>query len=92
MYKEIDSISIIMPCRNEEKYIERSLDSIIANDYLKEKLEILVIDGRSIDGTKEILKRYNDKYPFIKLLDNPKKIQTFATNIGLRKAIGNIII
>jgi len=41
-------ISIIIPCRNEEKYIGKCLDSIIAQDYPKEKLKVLLVDGRSV--------------------------------------------
>jgi len=40
-------ISIIIPCRNEEKYIGQCLDSIIAQDYPNNKIEVLVVDGRS---------------------------------------------
>ena len=85
-------VSIITPCRNEEKFISKCLNSIISNDYPKDKLEILVIDGKSTDRTRQIVKEYAQKYSFIKLLDNPKRIQTFATNIGLKIAKGNIVI
>jgi glycosyltransferase involved in cell wall biosynthesis len=85
-------ISVIIPCRNERKFIEKCLDSIIDNDYPKDKLEILVVDGISEDGTREVIKNYIDKYSFIKLLDNPKKIVPSAMNIGIREARGSIII
>jgi glycosyltransferase involved in cell wall biosynthesis len=86
------SVSVIVPCRNEIKFIEKCLDSIIAQDYPKEKLEILVVDGFSEDGTREIIKNYSDNYQFIKLLDNPKKIAPSAINIGIKNATGDIII
>lgn len=85
-------ISIIIPCRNEEKFIGICLDSIIANDYPKNKLEILVVDGMSEDGTREIIQRYAERYPFIKLLNNPRKIIPTAMNIGIRNAKGDIIM
>ncbi len=85
-------VSIIIPCRNEEKYIHRCLDSIIANDYPTDQIEVFVIEGRSTDRTPEICSAYAKKYPFIKLLDNPGKMQTLGTNIGLKKANGDIII
>jgi glycosyltransferase involved in cell wall biosynthesis len=50
--KDFPLVSIIIPCRNEGKYIGKCLDSIIAQDYPKDKFEILVVDGRS-DKTKE---------------------------------------
>jgi len=85
-------ISIIIPCRNEEKFIAKCLDSIIKQNYPKEKMEILVIDGMSEDKTKNIIKKYSEKYSFIKLLDNFQKIKPIALNIGINKSIGEYII
>lgn len=85
-------VSIIIPCRNEEKYISKCLDSLIDNDYPKNLIEIFVIDGMSDDKTREILKKYSIRYSFIKLLDNPKKITPCALNIGIKSANGDIII
>ncbi len=85
-------VSIIVPCRNEEKFIAKCLDSIILQDFPKDKLEILVIDGMSENGTREVLKKYQENYPFIKILDNPKKITPSALNIGIKNSKGKIII
>jgi len=51
-----------------------------------------MIDGMSEDNTREIIKRYIKKYPFIQLINNSKKIVPTALNIGIRKARGDIII
>lgn len=88
----LPQISIIIPCRNEEGFISKCLDSIIDTDFPKENLEVLVIDGDSEDKTRKIVKEYIEKNPFIKLLDNPKKFTPFALNIGIREAKGEIII
>ena len=85
-------VSVIIPCRNEEKFIGRCLDSIIAQDYPKDKIEVLVIDGRSTDRTREVVKGYIQKYPFIRLLDNPKRITPVAMNIGIKGAKGDYIL
>ena len=85
-------VTIILPCRNEEKFIGPCLDSIIANDYPKNNLEILVIDGMSDDKTREILKDYSQKYNFIKIIDNPKKFIPLALNIGVKNAKGEFIV
>lgn len=82
----------IIPCYNEEKFIAKCLDSVVANDYPKENLEIIVIDGMSIDRTREIINEYAKKFPFIKILDNPKKYQVSAVNIGIKNARGDIIV
>jgi glycosyltransferase involved in cell wall biosynthesis len=85
-------LTIIIPCRNEEKYIDKCLNSIIANDYPKEKLEILVLDGMSKDKTRDIITQYSKKYSFINLLDNPKKIVPTALNQGIKNSKGSIIL
>lgn len=85
-------VSIIIPVYNEEKYIGKCLDSVLADAYQKTKLEILVIDGMSIDGTRNIIDNYSIKYPFINLIDNPKRVQAAALNIGIKKAKGSVII
>lgn len=90
--KNLPLVSIIIPCRNEEKFIGKCLDSIIDNDYPKDKLEVLVIDGVSEDETKEIVKKYTQEYPFIKLLNNHKKITPCALNIGIKSSKGQIIM
>jgi len=85
-------VTVIIPCRNEEKFIGKCLDSIIANDYPEERLEALVVDGMSEDETKEIIKKYTNKHSFLRLLENPKKITPAAMNIGIKNAKGNVII
>ncbi len=85
-------VSVIIPCRNEEKYIGKCLDSIIANDYPQERLEVLVMDGMSEDRTREIVEKYTKQYSFVGLLENPKKITPAAMNTGIKSSKGEIII
>lgn len=85
-------ISIICPIYNEEKYIEKCINSILGQDYPHSEMEVLLIDGMSSDKTREIVQFYQKKYPFIRLLDNPDKIVPFALNIGVKEAKGDIII
>jgi len=92
MKPNLPFVSVIIPCRNEEKYIEKCLDSLLAQDYPRDNLEFLIVDGVSEDKTKEIVKTYVNKYPFIQLLDNLKKFTSFGLNIGIKKAKGDIII
>lgn len=84
-------VSIIIPCRNEENYICLCLESIIANDYPKDRLEVLIVDGMSEDGTRAIVQNYVRQHSFVRLLDNPKKVTPFALNIGIREARGEIV-
>jgi glycosyltransferase involved in cell wall biosynthesis len=85
-------VSVIIPCRNEEKYIEECLSSLLKQDYPKEKLEILVIDGMSKDKTREIIKKKFGKYPLIRLLENPQRFTPFGLNIGIKEAKGKVIV
>ena len=85
-------ISIICPTYNEEKYIARCIDSILEQDYPKEYMEVLFVDGLSTDATRSIIQSYIDKYSFIKIIDNPKRVVPPAMNIGIMSAKGEIII
>lgn len=89
LYKKV---SIIIPTYNEEQYIARCLDSILINDYPKDLIEILIVDGRSTDRTQEIVQGYIQRYHFLRLLENPKRIQAAAINIGIRAATGEIVL
>ena len=86
------AVSVIIPCRNEEKFISKCLDSLIKQNCSKENLEILVIDGMSEDRTRELVAQFSERHSFIKLLENPKKITPAALNIGIESAQGGIII
>ncbi len=92
MTNNLPFLSIIIPCRDEEKYIGKCLDSLISQDYPKNKMEILVVNGMSKDRTGEIVKRYIKQYLFIKLLENPQGFTPFGLNIGIKKAKGEIIV
>jgi len=87
-------VSIVIPCRNEEKYIEKCLDSLIAQDFPKEKMEVLVIDGMSEDRTREIISNLKSQIsnPPIRLIDNLKKFTNFALNLGIKEAKGEILM
>lgn len=87
-----DIISVVIPCRNEQRYIERCLNSIINSDIGKEQIEVLVVDGESKDLTVSLVRKYQEKHPFIRLLTNPKKISASAQNIGIRNAVGDFIL
>lgn len=85
-------IAIVIPCRNEEKYIGKCLDSIAAVDYNKSLLEVFVCDGHSTDRTQEIVRGYEVRFPFIKLLINEQRTTPYALNLGIRSSTADIII
>src|SRR5467141_1123132 len=85
-------VSIVVPCRNEEKHIAKCLDSILANDYPKDRMEILVLDGMSEDRTREIVASYSERYPMIRVVENPRKHIPVAMNVGIKAARGERIL
>ncbi len=89
---DLAKVSIVIPCRNEEKFIGKCLDSIVVSNYSKDRLEILVVDGMSEDRTRTTVQSYARKYSFIRLLDNPKQITPSALNIGIANAKSEIIM
>lgn len=91
---EIDRsmVSVIAPCRNEAPFIEKAIRTILENDYPSELIELLVVDGMSDDGTRDIVRKMAEQDERIKLLDNPKKIVPSAMNIGIKSSRGDYII
>lgn len=85
-------VTVIVPCRNEASFISRCLDTIVANDYPKDRMEVLVVDGLSEDGTRSIVLDYALRYPFIRMLDNPERITPTALNAGIRQSQGDSIL
>lgn len=85
-------LSVIVPIYNEEKYIAKCIDSMLEQDYPKDDLEIILVDGMSKDKTREIVAIYTEKYPFIHLIDNPNRIAPWAMNLGIKEAKGDVIM
>ena len=85
-------VTVVMPCRNEERFIEPCLRSVLAQDYPGEKTEILVADGRSTDATRDILARLSAEHARIRVIDNPQEIQAAGMNAAVRAARGDVIV
>ncbi len=90
--KESPSISLVIPCRNEEKYIYDFLNSVLENDFPKECMEIFIIDGQSTDSTLKILEEFKSRLSTINILINKKKTVPYALNLGIIAASGDYII
>lgn len=84
--------SIVIPCRNEARYIRACLDSVMSNDLPHEDFEVLVADGMSTDGTREVLAEYTARFPSVQILDNPTGTTPCALNIAIRRAAAPVII
>ena len=85
-------ISIIIPVRNEGKYIGGCLDSLMASTYPLERPEILVADGCSTDNTLTLLGEYQKKFPqLLRIINNPRKIVPPGLNLMIRESKGEFI-
>lgn len=85
-------VSVIMPVRNEAGFIARSVGAALAQDYPPERLEVLVADGMSDDGTREVLAELAAQRRNLRVIDNVKRIVPTGFNAALDVAQGEIII
>ncbi len=85
-------VTIAMPCLNEAAYIDACVRSVLAQDYPAERLEILVADGGSTDGTLDVLARIGAVDPRVRVVPNPRRIQAAGMNEVIREAQGDVIV
>ena len=83
-------VTLIIPCRNEENYIEECINSALKQTY--KNIEILVVDGMSEDKTRDIVKNMSSIHNNIRLINNFKMITPCALNIGIEESSGQAII
>lgn len=79
-------ISIITPSYNQVAFIEKTIQSVLNQDY--KNIEYIIMDGESTDGTINILKKYSDKIIWKSERDSG---QSDAINKGLKMATGDIV-
>ncbi|MDX2088500.1 MAG: glycosyltransferase family 2 protein [Kofleriaceae bacterium] len=85
-------VTIAMPAFNEERYVEACIASVQAQDYPRDRIEILVADGRSTDRTREILARLAASDPRIRVVDNPRRIQAAGLCELVAQSRGEVIV
>jgi cellulose synthase/poly-beta-1,6-N-acetylglucosamine synthase-like glycosyltransferase len=83
-------ISIVVPIRNEKSTIERLTRSLLDQDYPHDRYEILMADGGSNDGTRELLARL-DTEARVRVLENPGRTAPAALNVAISEAKGEIV-
>lgn len=82
----------MLPIRNEAAFIEENLLRILRQDYPQDRFEIIVADGMSNDGTREILDRFVSETDRVTVIDNREQIVPTGLNAAIRRAKGEIII
>jgi succinoglycan biosynthesis protein ExoA len=85
-------VAVIIPCRNERRHIARCLDSLLANDYPCDLMDVVIVDGMSTDGTRRVVEQYASRHPFIRLLDNPQKSKPAALNLGVAATDSDVVM
>jgi len=87
----LPKVSVIIPARNEEKFIEKCIESFLTCDYPKELIEVIVVDGMSEDGTRKIVRELSERDIRVLLVNNEKKITPVAMNLGVKASKGEYI-
>jgi glycosyltransferase involved in cell wall biosynthesis len=85
-------VSIVIPCRDEEAFIERCIESILRTTLPKAELEVLVVDGGSVDGTVARIRSLQERYECVRLIDNPEQTVPYAMNLGILESRGSILV
>jgi succinoglycan biosynthesis protein ExoA len=85
-------VSIIIPVRNEARCIAGCLETLLRQDYPADRMEVLVAEGMSGDGTREILSCFQAQDTRVRVIDNPNGIVSTGLNAAIREARGEVIV
>jgi succinoglycan biosynthesis protein ExoA len=85
-------ISVIVPVRNEEKFIAGTLRQLLEQDYDPRCFEVIVADGDSTDGTREVVADLQARHDNLRLFANPRRWSSAGRNVAVRAARGEIVV
>jgi succinoglycan biosynthesis protein ExoA len=85
-------ISVIVPVRNEEQFVGKTLQQLLRQHYDPARYEVLVVDGESNDTTRAIVHALQLQHANLKLFHNPRRLASAARNVGVRQARGEFIV
>lgn len=94
MTTEPPLVTVVMPIRNEQAFIDRSLGAVLAQDYPAARMQVLVADGMSDDATREVVAELARAHPdhAVEIVDNPGRIVPTGFNAALERATGDVIV
>jgi succinoglycan biosynthesis protein ExoA len=90
--EKLPLVTVVMPVRNEGAFIERSLGAVLAQDYPNDRLEVIVADGMSSDGTRDRVLALSQTNQNVRLIDNPQNIVATGLNLALCEARGEFVV
>jgi succinoglycan biosynthesis protein ExoA len=85
-------VSIVVACRNERQYIHEFLDSALQQSLDDMGWEVIIADGMSDDGTRQMLNEFCRRNSRLRILENPGRIVSTGLNAAIRAARGDIVI
>ncbi|TAK56269.1 MAG: glycosyltransferase family 2 protein [Gammaproteobacteria bacterium] len=85
-------VSVIAPCRREVRFVEAFVRSLQQQSYRCDRLEFLVADGMSDDGTREVLDRMALSDARLVVIDNPRRYVSAGLNLAIQRAKGDIVV
>jgi succinoglycan biosynthesis protein ExoA len=90
--RDLPFVTVAVPCLDEREHIDRCLSNLRGQDYPWDRMEIVIADGGSTDGTMEILRRVAAADPRVRVVDNPDRVQAAGLNAVLRVSHGDVIV
>lgn len=85
-------VSVLLPVRNEARAVEACIDSILASRYPAGRMEVIVADGGSTDGTRSVVQNWSGRDGRVRLIDNPGRTTPKALNRAIEAARGDILL
>ncbi len=89
---ELPFATVVVPVLDEMRHLPSCLDALLGGDYPGHRMEVLVVDGGSTDGTREYVSRRARRDERLRLIDNPARTTPAGLNVGLREARGDVIV
>lgn len=85
-------VTVVLPMLNEMSAIRACLDRFAAQTYGVDDLDVVVVDGGSTDGSRELVEDYSKENPWCRVVDNPARKAAAAFNVGVQEAKGSVLI
>lgn len=93
---QVELVSLCVIARNEEDYLPALLDDVLAQTFPHDRIEVVLVDGASVDGTRSVMERFarkeGDRFHDVVVLDNPKVVQPAGWNVAIGGSAGDVIL